>query len=178
MRVDRPVAYRWVGAEAIVLLLGSALFAAGYWWTHPTVLAQGGQEGESLTVGQTHVISVVDHLSGVDETVKVLDIAPRVVRDETAARFGFLTCVLKDANGGLGSGDEGDIADFCATTGPTARRTFGQDGRRSQILMTVTATRPGRLTIDGADVTYRRSGRHLFQTGTQAAGSLVEMTAR
>ncbi|MCD9152952.1 hypothetical protein [Aeromicrobium duanguangcaii] len=179
MRPARPDSYRRLGVGAIALLTVLALVGGGYWWTHPQALSHGAEIGGELAVGETQVFDIADHLAGYDETSRVLRIEPHIVRDETAARYEFVTCVLKDADDGIGATDEGDIPRLCASTRPTAGASFGlQDGRRSQLLMKLTATKPGRLEIDGADVTYRRSGRHLFQTGTQQSGTVMKLTAK
>jgi hypothetical protein len=165
--------------EAIALLAAVVVLAGAYWWSHPNVLDHGSGLSGDLEVGQAQYFSVADHLSGYDETIRVLRVKPHIVRDETAAYYEFLTCVLKDADRGLGAGDARDVSAFCASTKPTTGAAFGlQDGTRSQILMEVTPTKPGRLELEGVDVRYRRSGGHLFQTGTQLSGTTMKFTAK
>jgi len=94
------------------------------------------------------------------------------------AQYEFVRCVLKDPNGGIGAGVESDLADFCASTGPATGTYDLPDGERAEILLKVTAARPGRLRIDGADITYRRSGEHLFQRGTQQVGTSTVLTVK
>lgn len=143
MRLARRSLYQFAGVEAIALLAAVAVLAGAYWWSHPQVLDHGSELGGELEVGQAQFFSVADHLSGYDETIRVLRVKPHVVRDETAARYEFLTCVLKDADEGLGAGDARDVSAFRASTKPTAGAAFGLPGRRSQILMKVTATKRG-----------------------------------
>lgn len=179
MPLVRRSLYQFAAVEVIALLAAVVVLAGAYWWSHPKVLDHGSELGGDLAVGQASFFSVAEHLSGYDETIRVLRVEPHVVRDETAARYEFLTCVLKDADRGLGAGDARDVSTFCASTKPTAGAVFGLgDGKRSQILMKVTATKRGRLELEGADVTYRRSGRHLFQTGTQLSGTRMKFTAK
>lgn len=170
----RPTRVELLGLFAVVILL-----VAGYWWTHPKVFAYGSEIGAELAPGDTIVFGVLDQQGGDDETVHVLGIEPRTMRDETAARYEFLTCVLKDPRSGIGATDEADVPRICASTTPATGKSFAlQDGRRSQTLMNVTVTKPGRLEIDGVDVTYQRSGAGLFQTGTQQAGMAFRLTVR
>jgi len=179
MPLARRSLNQFARVEAIALLAGVVVLAAAYWWSHPKVLDHGSGLSGGLEVGQPQFFSVADHLDGYDETIRVLRVKPKVVRDETAARYEFLTCVLKNADEGLGAGDARDVSAFCATKKPTAGAAFGSsDGRRSQILMKVTPTKPGRLELEGTDVTFRRSGQHLFQTGTQLSGPRMKFTAK
>ena len=179
MPLTRRSLYQFAGVEAIAIFAAVVVLAAAYWWSHPKVLHHGSELGGDIEIGQAQFISVAEHLSGYDESIRILRVKPHVVRDETAARYEFLTCVLKDADSGLGAGDARDVSTFCASTKPTPGAVFGLgDGKRSQILMKVTATKPGRLELEGADITYRRSGRHLFQTGTQLSGNRMKFTAK
>lgn len=180
MRPTRVPSRRLVKVVSIVVVGAAVVFAAGHWWTHPQVLEGSGASWSGETaVGRPQIVTVVHRSEDDGETLRVLDVEPRVVRDETAARFEFLTCVLKDPNLGIGISGEEEIDEVCASTEPGIGSSLGGPaGRSSQLLMKVTTTRPGRLEIDGADITYRRSARHLFQTGTQQSGLVSNITAK
>ena len=55
-------------------------------------------------------------------------------------------------------------------------RTHG--GRGDYLVLTVTPTRPGRVTVDRVDVSYALGADHLWRRGTEPVGMDITITAR
>jgi len=157
-----------VVATALVL---ATLAVAGWWWRHPTVLAdlpesQIGQEpvGHAMFFGITR-----RSFGGVNGVVTLHNASANVVSDSGDARIEFFVCVKNPKLGGTIFSVH-DNQPWCASRLPVGDAVLPLDRvPRQQLLMSVTLTRPGRLEIHGVDVTYTRG----HQTGTQHLDGLI-----
>ncbi|WP_309648699.1 hypothetical protein [Nocardioides sp.] len=86
------------------------------------------------------------------------------------ATFAFFVCTVEpERTGALGVGGRDILADVCADRTPLADDTVLDTGSTlsQQLVLLVTASRPGVVRTDGVDLTYS----HGLQRGTQTIGT-------
>jgi hypothetical protein len=170
-----------VVAALLVIVLVGAVVWAGWWLTHPDRFAYGNEiafhplpVGESVLVDTGLVPGTIDDTGTFSEaTVKITSVAPRVVRDDGGdAVLTLWLCQRTDA-GAVGSVAADKLPRFCdpATEieGEVGTFTYAEQ----QVLLQVTPSGPGRVVIEGVDVTYRDGLRR----GTEHAGNRIVVTA-
>lgn len=141
----------------LALLLGAAVFGAGWWWSHPNVY--GGVSGE-FEAHLQRLTPVYVGMVGEPEVgrVDVVGAEPRV-RVFGGAEADVLLC--NEAQIGIVYGD--DVEPLCFLPGVPR-----EDGRWDQVVLRVTPLEAGTVVVvEGIDLTYSTP----FQRGTELTGS-------
>lgn len=166
-------------ALSLVVVVG-----AGVWtWRHPDVSFEYGY-GMTMTrdVGFTVWTTLADSDRPGDSPITFTGLEPRFRQDGAAVRVEYVICdldpVALEENGVTGFGYGGPtrwVKRYCAGTRPAegADLVLGAD-QRQELLVGITATRPGRTVITGHDVTYRVGWRR----GSDRIAVSTRLTAR
>lgn len=163
----RPVDRRWLLAAGlvVVLVVGGVL---AWDWRH---LDQRYKSGYGIkprvSVGEPVWTTLVHHNRDNLEEVTVTEIEPIVRTDGAEVEVEYLICELDQGNlarekvGGFGYGlGDRDVDRYCATTTPAKGATFDPTGDSLQeLLVGVTATRPGRTIITGHHIEFENGWR-------------------
>ena len=164
---------RWglVVLVLVLLVVPGRLLASEHDNDDDALLPYSGHQAADVPTGQTwHVSAGV--LAAEDDRLQVVEVRPRVAVDTAEADITVRVC-RPAPQGGLRSGT-GAAVDGCADlldvpTRGTVRLAPGA----AEVVVTVTPRRPGRVQIDGYDVTYV-DGDH---RGTEHAGRALVLTA-
>jgi hypothetical protein len=162
----------------VALLLVAAAAWAWHWRTHPTVLpGDGNTLGMTMNAGQVMFEGVTFPDPGTGEKVSIEAAAPRILENSADASFEFYVCTLDPERGAIGAlrGHRAFSA-YCPDAEPIEDGTELDLGSASaqQLVMLVTAERPGVVVTEGVDLTYS-SG---LQRGTQAIGIHLRIKSR
>ena len=182
LRSRQPVV--WVALAASAL----AVVAGGWWLTHPKVFLESStfEATMNLPTGDVHAVAfaVIDPSVESHDTVTFRHVEPVVVRNDAGARLELRICRLDpDRPDGsvVGSIDVATLSEFCKQLDPVDGARFDRawDARpQSQVILTITPTRPGVVKIQGLNVSYRQgirfgnqtTGPDLTVTSTEGAG--------
>lgn len=172
-------------AGAALALVG--LVAAAWWWTHPRVFADGfwnvGQSPRPLAEATGYQGLPGLEAGRRDETVTITGYDVHYARNDAGARSRLLVCVPRASYGdsAFGGGDRANLDEACSTLRPVA------DGTRlrlkktwpppAYLVLEVTPTKPGKVSVDEIELSYRRTGDHLFQQGTQRIENTFRLSA-
>lgn len=174
-------------ARAGAVLALVALPAAGWWWTHPRVFTDDflnvGQDPRPLADATGYLGLPGLERDKRDETVTITGYDVGFARNDAAATARLLVCVPRASYGdsAFGGGGRAALDRACRTLRPL------KDGTRLRLeeawpppqylVLEVEPTRPGRVTVDELEISYRRSGEHLFQQGTQRIENFFRLSA-
>ena len=161
-------------AMLLVLVIAIAIaglgVSGGPWLGHPTVFRPYGDgEGGPAAVGQTlfldagvYPAAAVDNAGLASAAVTVGRLTPRIVENTSNAEIDFVVCQRKADYDAFGVG--GALSDTCTRVSPLragARLNIGPGA--DQIIVQVTARRPGRVSIAGYEISYQQGWRHSRQ---------------
>ena len=153
----------------VALVVGGLAAWAWHWRTHPTVLPEvGNSVGMKMSLDKRPTMYFgVTYPDGEGETVTIDSVSPRVFENTARAGFAFYLCNEGD-EGFFGVASPEDFEQFCPRPVPVVRDTTFAVGEteRTHLVMGVTVHRPGRVEINGVEVTYSVG----LQRGTQATG--------
>lgn len=165
------------------LLLVAAVAVLGWRWRHPTFFFPAGSnssiEGVTTQPGVVNWIGMTyPNISRTPVILHIDDVEPRVASDTAGARISFFICTNIQPPGpdelALGTA-RGDVSKYCSHLVPASNVDMPTGrGHYQNIVMRVVATQPGKLRVNGIDVSYRDGWQH----GTQWTGFGVTVTAR
>lgn len=168
-----PVA-RPVLLGLLVIFLG----CAGWWWTHPTLLADtsplgsGAFASKPLDQATSHMAVAMGPRS--DETIRLRSVGARFAVNSAQARASFSICEHRPGAIPIGAvGNEEPLSTYCSQVRPLTDGTelrFSANDRgepEEYILMTITPTAPGRARVDQISFDYARGWQRLGQRGTE-----------
>jgi hypothetical protein len=164
-----------VAVAAIVLaVVGFELWQQ---WRSPAAFGEShevyqddGSVGEPLYVGISH------DRRAADGSVTIHGAEADVARDEAAARVEYFVCTVDPTSGvgSIGAVDATMIARECTTLDPVTGGVLDLNADpRQQVVMGVTATRPGTTVVRGTALSYT----HGWQRGTQYLDVGLRLTA-
>lgn len=163
----------------LVLLVGVAV--GGWWWSHPAYFHDHGAgmsvAPRSVAKSAVHV-AVVHPPVGEDEAEAVVTLhsaEAHFAENGAAATATFAIC----EGTGIGS-THGDLAQHCDAVTPIERDAEFASVRGSDqhLVMSLTPTRPGKVTVDAVTLDYTLDRAHLWRRGEQTIGVDVTVTAR
>ena len=168
-----------VALAGVVLVAGLAW--AWHWRTHPDIVPGNGA-GMRMTLDDQRrsvFVTVTDPSPGEGETVRIDSATPRMLQNTAEATVEFFVCRLdlRGANhSALGAVGPRHFAGVCPDPVPVVEGTELAIGAEppQQLLMRVVVESPGRLRIDGVDLTYT----HGWQRGTQTVGPRLVIRSR
>ena len=183
-----PMTRRELVVRTGAVLALVAVLAGGWWWTHPQVFTD-----DFVTAGQApRPLADATSYQGLpglqsgqrDETITITGYEVHYARNGADATARLLVCVPRasygDAAFGFG-GDSDEVKRACQTLRPV------EDGTRFEVrqgwpppqylVLEVEPTKPGQVTVDEIEISYRRSGEHLFQQGTQHIENVFRLSA-
>ena len=170
-------------ATAVALLLVLATGAVVWTWRHPDVSFEYGY-GMTMTrdVGFTVWTTLADSDRPGDSPITFTDLEPRFRQDGAAVRVEYLICDLDpvvlegDRVSGFGYGGPTRwVKRYCASTRPAEGGDLVlRSDTRQELLVGITATRPGRTVITGHHVGYRVG----WQRGSSEIAVSTRLTAR
>ncbi|WP_345718288.1 hypothetical protein [Angustibacter luteus] len=168
-----------VGLATAVMLI----VAAAWWTTHPKAFLDSPnyEAAAALPTEGMHAIAfaVIDPGVGRHGTVTFRQITANVVQNDAGAGVHLSVCRLdpERLDGSvIGAIDVADLSDYCRTLEPVRGATFDLDAasaRQSQIVLTITPTRPGVVKVNGVRVSYRQGLRF----GEQTTGPHLTVTS-
>jgi hypothetical protein len=100
-------------------------------------------------------------------TLELISVIPRITVNTARATVRVLECTLADPHLGIGMGPASEGKTICATLRQFHPGPVDLGFPATELIYAVTATRPGRLRVEGADVSYLDG----VITGQQHAGS-------
>lgn len=175
----RQVALAVVGAVAL-----AGVVFAGRWWTHPTTFFDGG---DSFRAAPHPVADAALSMSvaypgddRIAEPITVNNISARLSINSADSRVTFWVCHLTPGERQI-IDSNGTRESFCQNSEalePPMRLTIGPHGKGDYIFATVTPKQAGVTRLAAVEVSYQRSGKHLFQRGTQTIEMDQSLTAR
>lgn len=167
------------GAVVLVALSTVVALVAGFawWWTHPTLFRDlGVAEGmdRPLPVAQARLSEgiVFPPLHG-GTTVDLRSASAHFTTNSAAARASFVIC--HDGAVGL---VKGDLGKYCTSTTALPSSFRFAHGDREIVVMTLTASKPGRVHVDKVTLDYRRGSDRLWQRGKQTIAVDLTFSAR
>jgi hypothetical protein len=170
-------------ATGVALLLVVATGAAVWTWRHPDVSFEYGY-GMTMTrdVGFTVWTTLGDSDRPGDSPITFTDLEPRFRQDGAGVQVEYLICDLdpvaleEHGVGGFGYGGPTRwVERYCASTRPADGGDLVlRTDTRQELLVGITATRPGRTVITGHHVTYRVG----WQRGSSEIAVSTRLTAR
>jgi hypothetical protein len=173
--MSRPRRARVLAGAALV---GAALLAAYLlWWSRPTAyFPYGSGSAGPSEVGETRFFSLL--LSEPDGVVDVHELRPVVTTNTSDATIDYVVCTDGE-RAGIGSGSGPLPNAECPRLRPLADVDLDDvDWTDHSLVARITPRRAGIVRIEGAEVTYTRDWKHLWQTGTQRFGSEVVVRTR
>ncbi len=160
--------------NAAFAALTVAVLAAGgglWWYLSPSAFHgpddPAGVTGSRTVGAETH-FGMAYWRQPAQGSATLETVRPHVLSNTAGATITFTVCTPA-GDVSIGSSAR-PLARECAETEPVEGAVLSPSGR-SQLLMTVTSTRPGVVEIRGADLTYA----HGRQRGTQAVGEHILM---
>ena len=177
-RVRPPRAGIWVKISISLIVaglvtLGSAIGIAVNWYTDLHTLRTAGTSHTaaiSMTAGSDHVIDeLVTTAKGYRYEVDVRGVAVRLRDNSAGATVEVKTCQI---GGGTASGFA--LVGGATCTSPVAFAPGALSLPSERLLVEVHATKPGRVIVDGIEVSYRAGIRR----ATQHVGPTVTITVR
>jgi hypothetical protein len=127
------------------------------------------QSWRSIRVGWTAVVGADiqprGHASG-HQTLDLHQVVPQVTLNTAHATVRVVECRVADPDLGVGTESVADLHRGCATIRPFAPGPVDLGFPATEIVYEITARTPGRVRIEGAEVSYDDGGR----AGHQHAG--------
>lgn len=170
------------GRLALPVALLAVLGGTAWWATHPDVFDDAGGFGMTTVpepVGQTYYAGIVS-TSITDERreLELRSATPVVHSDSAGADIEVYVCEVDPTQDAVGVGTQRkEPTDVCLTFEPAAEGTLlltGGDAPRHELVLAVTATRPGVVEVRGVEVSYRTGLRR----GTEVTGGHLTYRAR
>ena len=159
----------------MLVLVGFAIFA--YWWTHPTRFSGvGGAEGYTRPVRIGHGslsegVLVFDGMGG-GAALRIRGASAHFAPNSAQAQVTFRICT------GQPIGLVLDAASYCTKLEGLPATVSLRAGSRQSLIMTISPTSAGQVTVDAISVSYRQDSSELWQRGSQSIPLSLTFPAR
>lgn len=165
---------KWLLPVVAVLL---PVVVLGFLWLGNARVLQGAGTESRGRIQPGHTLYVDTGIypsSGDTVTIDISEIHVRTTLNTADAAIELLTCTIPPDSTRIGVVSEDGFAAYCpgATAWRSGTITMGADAGTAYIVLAITPQREGRVTIDGADVSFRAGIRH----GTQHVGTTIVVT--
>lgn len=161
--MSAPSRHRTLAVTGVLGAIAVVALVLGWWRTHPTLLDPPGAEvGSYQQVGSTGIVGMTYPQPDTDSLL-VHAARARVHRGD-GATVRVLVCRHRPGDDALGT-VRGRLDHWCAAVEEPSETRLGS---HDQLVVTVTADKPGVVVVDGIEVTYSTG----WQRGTQATGVL------
>ena len=174
-RATRGRSWRRVVLAVLIVALVGGLAWGAWWWRHPGAFHQapadewslGGGEIEPTSDLPLHIRTAWPKQDSVG-AVTLTKAEPHMLVNTADAQISFHICVA--GREGISS-VHGDLSDWCqnVTELEGAEFPLSTTSPVDPIIMTISATNPGELKLQGMDLTYQQG----FQNGMQRVGEYV-----
>ncbi|WP_193612323.1 hypothetical protein [Nocardioides lijunqiniae] len=156
---QRRGATRAVVAGVALVLTCGLVAGLWHWRTGADVFVAGGGSAvdDDWPVGEAIYLGVAEEETDLRGDIEIREIEADILKDEAAVRVEYLLCTVDPSSGvgGVGSVRKSDIEEQCSELVPAQGQRMTLNATpRQQLVMAVTPTRPGAITIKGTTVSY------------------------
>lgn len=161
---------------AVATLAG--LLVSLWQWRSPDAFPSGasGYGAVAWPVGEPIYIGLTHEGRDLEGTIDIRDLQPDVAADSAESRVEYFICTVdpRSGVGSVGSVGATGIKEECSALVQAIGQVMTLNARpREQVVMAVTATRPGTVRVRGTELSYSYGWRD----GTQYLGDSIKFTA-
>ena len=175
-----------VGVIAIfawLLALAVGVLAAGWWWTHPTLISLDSysEKMDPRPVAKAAVSFGIlsPKVRGQAVTVTIDKVSATLAENSASAKITYSICHMTAGEAPLGAVH--DPKKYCADLvplAPGATYHYGVVPNSDYLILTITPTQPGVVRVTGVQLTYSAGSDHFYQRGTQRGDIQLQVTAK
>lgn len=148
-------------------------------WRSPDAFDEGstGHSRTTLPVGEPIYLGITHERHSAEGSIRIRDVQPDLGENDAEATVEYFLCTVDPSSGvgSIGSVDARLIGDECSELVAAEGQEMELNARpRQQLVLAVTPTKPGTVTVEGTELSYSYGWRR----GTQRLGDSLELVAR